>query len=176
MRGRDAALHVRLLGLRADEPNRVHRVLSRSLFAEGATTSACAVRTQPAGERPYFPLHDSGFTKDDVIDYWERRPFDLEIPNGAGNCVFCFMKGTRQLATLAAAPDPRRRCGTPADSRWWIELEDRHARVELRRGGGATSRFGFFGVNAPSFADLLAGDGAAAGRYAQGAPACDCTD
>lgn len=176
MRGVSAAEHVRLLGLRADESSRVDRVLSRTLYAEGATTAACTVKTQPPGERPYFPLHDGGFKAHDVASYWMRRDFDLDIPAGAGNCVFCFMKGTRQLAELATRPDPRRLMDTPTDVGWWADFEKRHARVIPRRGGSGNSRFGFFGVNKTSFNEVARGCSPQDGRYVNGTPACDCTD
>ena len=176
MRRPHAAQHVRLLGLRADEPGRVGRVLLRTLYAEGATTAACMVKTQPPGERPYFPLHDSGISADDVAGFWAQRDFDLDVPLGAGNCVFCFMKGTRQLAELANTPDSRRRLGTPADVGWWADFEQRHARVVPRRGGGGTARFGFFGVNKASFQEVALGRPPPDDRYADGTPACDCTD
>ena len=175
MRGPAAALHVRLLGLRADEPSRVDRVLSRTLFAEGATTAACTVKTQPPGERPYFPLFDAGIRTSDVARYWRRRDFDLDIPKGAGNCVFCFMKGTRQLVTLGSTPDRRRRPGAPTDIGWWADFERRHLRTAPKRNGSGVSRFGFFGVNAASFVDLVNGSDSG-GRYENGTPACDCTD
>ena len=175
MRGPDAALHVRLLGLRADEPSRVNRVLSRTLYAEGATTAACTVKTQPPGERPYFPLFDAGIEAGDVARFWNRRDFDLDIPEGAGNCVFCFMKGTRQLVRLGSASDERRRSGTPTDISWWADFEMRHLRTAPRRNGAGVSRFGFFGVNAASYADIANGSDPE-GRYRNGTPACDCTD
>lgn len=177
MRGSGAAQHVRLLGLRADEPSRVSRVLSRSLFAEGATTAACTVKTQPPGERPYFPLFDAGVTNEDVVTYWDQRgDFDLDIPSGAGNCVFCFMKGTRQLVSLAASPDDRRREGSPVDVRWWVDFETRHTRTAPKRNGAGISRFGFFGVNSVSFSSLIDGERDQRSRYEHGTPACDCTD
>ena len=177
MRGRGAARHVRLLGLRADEPARVNRVLSRSLFAEGATTAACTVKTQPPGERPYFPLFDAGITGEDIARYWDcRKDFDLDIPEGAGNCVFCFMKGTRQLVTLAASPDERRRADTPTDVSWWADFERRYTRTAPRRNGDGRSRFGFFGVNSITFAEIAVGVPTKGGRYEHGTPACDCTD
>ena len=176
MRGPDAALHVRLIGLRADEPSRVDRVLSRTLFAEGATTAKCTVRTQPPGERPYFPLHDAGLRTADVMAFWRRRDFDLEIPAGAGNCVFCFMKGTVSLVELASRPDSRRRSGTPTDIGWWSDFEERNLRTAPRRGGEGESRFGFFGVNSETFTDMASGRAEIDGRYANGTPACDCTD
>lgn len=177
MRGPDAALHVRLLGLRADESNRVGRVLSRTLFAEGATAAGCTVRTQPPGERPYFPLHEAGIGAAGVIDFWKGRNFDLDIPSGAGNCVFCFMKGTSSLVELGTKPDAQRRAGTPSDMDWWSDFEMRHLRTAPRRNGDGLSRFGFFGVNSATFADLASGaESAADGRYVHGTPACDCTD
>ena len=175
MRGPDAALHVRLLGLRADEPSRVDRVLSRTLFAEGASTAACTVKTQPPGERPYFPLFDAGIDAEGVARYWQSRDFDLDIPNGAGNCVFCFMKGTRQLVSLGSSPDGRRMPGKPTDIGWWADFEQRHLRMAPRRNGSGKSRFGFFGVNSATFVDLVEGT-EHDGRYKNGTPACDCTD
>lgn len=175
MRGPEAALHVRLLGLRADEPRRVDRVLSRTFFAEGAGTAACTVKTQPPGERPYFPLFDAGIDAEGVARYWQGRDFDLDIPNGAGNCVFCFMKGTRQLVSLGSSPDGRRTPGQPTDIGWWADFEQRHLRTAPRRNGSGKSRFGFFGVNSATFMDLVEG-AEHDGRYKNGTPACDCTD
>ena len=176
MRGPNAALHVRLLGLRSDEPNRVNRVLSRTVFAEGAISPTCTVRTQPPGEMPYFPLFDSGLTAEDVAGFWASRDFDLHIPSGMGNCAFCFMKGTRQLVELSVRPDPQRRPGTPTDIDWWAEFEQRHAREAPRRTGSGVSRFGFLGVNATTFAELANGSSGSPSRYEYGTPACDCTD
>ena len=177
MRGTNAALHVRLLGLRADEPKRVERVLSRTLFAEGATTVACTVKTQPPGERPYFPLFDSGIDADDIAMYWRQRSdMDLDIPQGTGNCVFCFMKGTKQLVDLASRQDVRRLPNTPTDINWWADLERRHLRTAPKRNGDGESHFGFFGVNDVLFADLTKETYSPEGRYAYGTPACDCTD
>ena len=175
MRGPEAAVHVRLLGLRADEPNRVDRVLSRTLFAEGASTAACTVKTQPPGERPYFPLFDADLDQEAIARYWQNHEFDLDIPAGAGNCVFCFMKGTRQLISLASLSDERRRSNAPTDIDWWADFERRHLRRAPRRNGTGESRFGFFGVNSVTFAQIVSGV-EHRGRYAGGTPACDCTD
>ena len=177
MRGTNAALHVRLLGLRADEPKRVERVLSRTLFAEGATTVACTIKTQPPGERPYFPLFDSGINADGIAMYWRQHSdLDLDIPQGTGNCVFCFMKGTKQLVDLASRQDVRRLPNTPTDINWWADLERRHLRTAPKRNGDGESHFGFFGVNDVLFADLTKETYSPEGRYAYGTPACDCTD
>ena len=175
MRNMEEAQHIRLLGLRADEPRRVDRVLSRTLYAEGATTAKCTVRTQPPGEHPYFPLADAGMSKQDVIDYWADAPFDLDIPEGAGNCVFCFMKGTGDLHRLSKADDPRRVMGTPSDIRWWAEIEERYARSAPSSNGSGDTRFGFFGANTAPMSEVAVRV-PPRGRYWQGTPACDCTD
>lgn len=175
MRGPEAAHHIRLLGLRADEARRVDRVLSRTLYAEGATTAKCTVRTQPPGEHPYFPLADTGITKQDVLDYWADAPFDLDVPEGAGNCVFCFMKGTATLHALSRTHDPRRLAGTPSDIHWWAQIEDRYARVVPASSGQGTTRFGFFGANSQPVGEIAV-EPPQRGRYRRGTPACDCTD
>jgi len=125
---------------------------------------------------PYFPLFDSGIEAGDVSRFWDSQDFDLDIPSGAGNCVFCFMKGTRQLVEISVRRDPRRKPGTPTDIGWWAQFEQRHARTAPRRNGRGMSRFGFFGVNATTFGEIADGDSGPPSRYEYGTPACDCTD
>ena len=176
MWGRSAQQFVTLLGLRADEERRVMRVLSRSLLAEGAGGRKCAVRTQPPGEHPYFPLFDSGLTAEDVSAFWQERAFGLRVPENAGNCVFCFMKGTDQLREVACQRDSQRVSGAPSDIEWWAAIERRYRREIPARNGEGTSRFGFLGVSGPSFAQIAAGNAPKGARYSSGTPACDCTD
>lgn len=175
MWGADAAGHVTALGLRADEGKRIAKINSRSFFAEGASKS-CSIHTQPPGEHPCFPLADWGFDTTAVRNFWRERDFDLGGPEHAGNCVFCFMKGTRSLAKAACAADPRRRAGTPSDLSWWVEMEERYQRRVAARNGDGVSRFGFFGVGGPTFAEIACGSAPDLGRYATGVLACDCTD
>ena len=174
--GPDAAQFVTLLGLRGDEQRRVNRVLSRSLFAEGAGGRECSVRTQPPGERPYFPLFDAGWSEAEVAAYWRTQNFGLDIPSDAGNCVYCFMKGTRSLRQQALQPDPLRIVGAPSDIQWWNEIELRYRREAPARDGDGISRFGFFGVKGPTFTQIANPKEALNGRYTTGSPACDCTD
>lgn len=175
MWGPAAAGHVTLLGLRADEQKRIDKIESRSVFAEGASTS-CSIHTQPPGEHPIFPLAEWGIDATDVRRFWLGRDFDLRIPEHAGNCVFCFMKGTRSLAAAAARPDPDREAGAPSDIAWWSRMEERYRRQVAARDGDGTSSFGFFGLSGPTFAEIAAGAAPDLGRYAVGTPACDCTD
>jgi hypothetical protein len=47
----------------------------------------------------------SDFEKEDVLDFWQGMPFDLEIQEHLGNCVFCIKKSINKLA-LAARDEP----------------------------------------------------------------------
>lgn len=137
---------VSILGLRADEPERVRTAMWRSLIAEGAAGTHCRDRIQPAGELVYCPLSDAGVTEEDVRSFWSGRPYDLDIPDGAGNCVYCFLKGPAALARLAAqidGPGDRedgRQSGTPVDIRWWSRLEEAYGRPSTSQEG----RIGMF--------------------------------
>lgn len=143
----DAQQFVSILGLRADEPDRVRTAMWRSLVAEGADGTHCRDRIQPAGELVYCPLSDVGVTEEDVRSYWSGRPYDLRIPDGAGNCVYCFLKGPAALARLASEMDDSGddgmdgyANGTPVDIRWWSRLEKSYGRPSTSREG----RIGMF--------------------------------
>lgn len=79
--GWEAGSYATAVGIRSDEIDRV------SLEALRAGV--------------FYPLIDSGITKDDVHDYWGRQPFNLGIPEHYGNCVGCFKKSLRKLLTIA---------------------------------------------------------------------------
>lgn len=82
------------IGIRADEVDRVN-----PRFRE---------------KRLIYPLIDAGITKADVLAFWAKQPFDLELPDEHfGNCVWCWKKSLRKHLTLAKeAPEvfdfPRR--------------------------------------------------------------------
>ncbi len=178
--GRPPTQHITLLGLRADEPRRIDRVMTRTLFAEGAGSSKCRVKNQPPGEHPYFPLADSGMDKAAVNDYWLAHDsgLELDIPQGAGNCVFCFMKGTRELLAIGKREDRRKAAKTPSDFAWWADIERKYRREAPRRNGTGMTQFGFLGANGASYSELQksAPPSPNISRYATGTPACDCTD
>jgi hypothetical protein len=77
--------YVTWIGVRADEPKRLGRV--------GAS---------PAHR---FLAEIDGADKADVLAFWAGMPFDLEIPEWLGNCVFCVKKSSLKLA-LAARDEP----------------------------------------------------------------------
>lgn len=70
------------LGMRIDEPKR--------------TTPKPGIR---------YLAEISDFEKQDVIDWWQGQPFDLEIQEHLGNCVFCIKKSIQKVA-LAAKDEP----------------------------------------------------------------------
>ncbi|HDD9014601.1 TPA: phosphoadenosine phosphosulfate reductase family protein [Escherichia coli] len=72
----------RWLGIRADEPRRLHE-------REGF----------------HYLADISDFEKQDIIDWWSWQSFDLEIPEHLGNCVFCIKKSNKKLS-LAARDEP----------------------------------------------------------------------
>lgn len=43
--------------------------------------------------------------KQDILDYWKLQPFDLEIDEHLGNCVFCIKKSVNKIA-LALRDEP----------------------------------------------------------------------
>lgn len=63
------------LGIRVDEPNRL--------------TPKKAIR---------YLAEISDFEKQDILDFWSEMPFDLQIPEQLGNCVFCPKKSNLKLA------------------------------------------------------------------------------
>lgn len=90
------------VGLRADEPRRVHRIRDNPLNAD----TVC-------------PVHAAGHTREDVLAFWKSQPFDLELPNddpAFGNCTLCFLKG-RERTDRVIQNDPRL-------AEWWIRMED----------------------------------------------------
>lgn len=134
--GPGATQFVTLLGLRSDEKNRIGRVESRSLLAENAAGPNCAIRTQPPGARPYFPSAGWGEDAASVREFWSEHDLNPNSPESDGNCTFCFMKGTGELAYLARQSDPGRVDGSPSDIAWWAEIEARYRREAPSRNCG----------------------------------------
>lgn len=86
-----------LVGLRADEPNRVQRL--------------------QVGVPKYIgrraPLSDAGITKADVNAFWDAQPIRLNLPAYRGNCGGCFLK---DQADLSRALDEN------GDTEWWQRM------------------------------------------------------
>lgn len=87
--------YITWLGIRADEPRRLkHFDLNQDLFS------------QEQEFRPIRYLAElSNFGKQDILDWWATQPFDLQIPEHLGNCVFCIKKAQPKLI-LAVQDEP----------------------------------------------------------------------
>lgn len=72
-----------LIGFRSDEPSRVKKHKEKWK----------KVKTQ-------FPLYQKGITKNMVNEFWESKPYNLEIPSILGNCTLCFMKGKNNIINI----------------------------------------------------------------------------
>ncbi len=68
-------------GIRADEIDR----MSSSAKADGII----------------YPLIEWGVTKADVLAWWREQPFNLDVPEHLGNCVWCWKKSKRKHLTIA---------------------------------------------------------------------------
>jgi hypothetical protein len=88
------------VGLRADEPERVHRIRARD--------------TQDKIFR--CPLFDSGINEKDVRTFWSEQEFDLQLEAYQGNCTACFLKDQSDLSRVLGENE--------TEASWWIELED----------------------------------------------------
>lgn len=91
--------YIKWLGIRVDEPNRIKIVEAQTdMFSKLLPKKRSTVPLRYLGEI-------SEYTKGDVIKFWSEMPFDLDIPEELGNCVFCIKKGNNKVA-LAAKKEP----------------------------------------------------------------------
>lgn len=94
-----------VLGIRADEPERVRRL-----------------RTSPPERWEHIlPLADAGITEADVHAFWRTQSFDLDLPHDPqlgtyqGNCDLCFLKSTDAKVRIARE--------APERLAWWEQQE-----------------------------------------------------
>ncbi|MDE0913915.1 MAG: Nin-like protein [Planctomycetota bacterium] len=92
------------VGLRYDEPRRVHRL-----------------KADNAREEMACPMYKARHTEEDVLAFWRRCAlfgFDLDLPYGNntfGNCVGCFLKSKAKLELIAETQ--------PGHIEWWAGAE-----------------------------------------------------
>ena len=175
--GRGGMEYVAFIGLRGDEPHRVHRVESRDTSESGFQ-----------GEHVYMPLTDMAVSKSDVNSFWNRQEWDLSLPDDVSlsNCVYCFLKGVANLQTIHARmeevrntryPDFGSVTGTPSDLSWWIRMEDDYSRdlkAEQRKIRGDATHIGFFGTSNFSYSALATGTNLNCSTETM--LPCDCTE
>lgn len=92
-----------VMGIRADEPKRVARMLTPG-------------RDNTAGD-PVLPLYRANVSKPEILAWWKAQPFDLDLdPEGdLGNCDLCFLKG-RAKNVKALRTEPHLAV-------WWLKQE-----------------------------------------------------
>jgi len=74
------------LGIRADEPKRISKSATENNIV--------------------YPLVERGVEKSDVIEFWRKMPFDLQLEEREGNCKWCFKKSDRKhIQNLHANPE-----------------------------------------------------------------------
>lgn len=88
-----------IVGIRFDEPKRYSNLMKS---------------TEQVYENK-APLFEMKITKKDVIEYWEKMPFNLELDEMHGNCDLCFLKGMRKKLMILK--------DKPEIAEWWIEQE-----------------------------------------------------
>ncbi len=47
-----------------------------------------------------YPLMERGINKAAVNEYWNEKPYRLEMPSILGNCTLCFMKGKNAIISI----------------------------------------------------------------------------
>jgi hypothetical protein len=92
-----------VIGIRYDEPKRWSKIKEATRKERYETD---------------LPLVKWKITKKNVLDYWAKMPFDLEISEDYGNCDLCFLKGKHKKIKIIKEH--------PELSIWWREQEEKH--------------------------------------------------
>jgi len=87
------------IGIRYDEPRRWSKLANH-----------------PEYMTPIYPLVHWRVNKKDVLEFWARQEFDLNLKEPYGNCDLCFLKGKGKLATIAKE--------RPDLFEWWEQFEE----------------------------------------------------
>jgi len=93
-----------------------------------------ARRATKIKDKRRIPLFTAKVSVQDISNFWEKQPFNLELPTYkgrtlAGNCDLCFLKPMNQVATLIAEK--------PERAIWWANME---ALALASKPSGATFR------------------------------------
>jgi hypothetical protein len=87
--------YTKWLGMRIDEPRRIKTVTAQlDMFGEKTKQKLPPIHLNYLG-------NISDFEKQDILDWWKQQPFDLDLQESLGNCVFCVKKGAVKLAYAA---------------------------------------------------------------------------
>lgn len=121
-----------VVGLRADEPRRVERIMD-------------PVRQKKAGKESRnvaVPLAAAGITKADVMAFWQAQPFDLGLVGAwEGNCDGCFLKRSAAIARMSR--------DYPERMAWWAKMEAERAILKTHNPAVA-----LFRMDRPRYAEI----------------------
>lgn len=87
---------------------------------------------------PWLPLREAGVTKWDVVRFWKRQPFDLNLPlvrgkTVDGNCDGCFKKSEAHQAHVARDMPERHAWWEGHEAATGRQFSKRYSRAEMRR-------------------------------------------
>lgn len=72
----------------------------------------------------------SDFDKEDILAWWKKQPFDLQIEEHLGNCVFCIKKSLSKIAlAMRDAPDLMAQFDAAIRSEEVRELDNRQSAI-----------------------------------------------
>lgn len=95
----DLGINLRAIGIRSDEFSRATESIKKK---NKDWNTSQILKYKYEEENVYYPLiEDEPVTKDAILHWWSKMPFDLEIKEHEGNCVTCWKKSDRKLWTLA---------------------------------------------------------------------------
>lgn len=81
-------------------------------------------------EDAIYPLATiTKITKQEILDWWKKQPFDLDLEEHYGNCVGCYKKNHRKLKMIADE--------SPEYFNPFIELENNYELVNTKEEKGA---------------------------------------
>lgn len=128
--GERAIQYVSCLGIRKDEEIRIEKIRARIEAAKNKNGKPNF--EQPPQEIVLAPLVDNDITQQQVIDYWKKQNFNLNLPDNGlfSNCVYCPLKGKRKLLEIASAElsNGKQYKDTPASIDWWVAMEKKYSR------------------------------------------------
>lgn len=101
------------VGFRSDEPHRLNKPKPKDRWTV------------------WHPMATAGVSRADVIDFWNRQPFDLQLPSidgksALGNCDGCFLKSEATVAMIAR--------DYPERHVWWERMEAKATELSKEKG------------------------------------------
>lgn len=82
------------------------------------------VKARPDAIYPLATI--SKTTKEDILKYWSKQPFDLEIEEHYGNCVSCYKKSDKKLKMIADE--------NPNYFDFFIDMENKYETIKPKDG------------------------------------------